>query len=292
LWWTTAWHDRRVSPANRQRLDQLLVERGLVESRTRAQALVLAGRVRVGRGDGARLDRKPGDLLDEGVEVAVVERDPYVSRGAHKLIAALDAFGLDPAGRVALDVGASTGGFTDVLLQWGARRVYALDVGRGQLAESLRHDPRVVSMERTNARSLAAGVLPEPVELAVIDVAFISLGLVLGPVIACFGPAGGRIVPLVKPQFEAGRELVPGGVVRDPAVHLAVLERVVETARGLGLGVAGAIASPLLGPQGNREFLLDLRLEPPGTEESGPARGEARPSEAQLADQLRAVALG
>ncbi len=147
-------------------------------------------------------------------------------------------------------------------------------------------------MERTNARSLAAGVLPEPVELAVIDVAFISLGLVLGPVITCFGPAGGRIVPLVKPQFEAGRELVPGGVVRDPAVHLAVLERVVETARGLGLGVAGVIASPLLGPQGNREFLLDLRLGPPGTEWIGAALDEARPSDAQLAEQLRAVAFG
>ncbi len=257
---TTPWHDRRVTRISRQRLDQLLVERGLVESRTRAQALVLAGRVRVGEGDAARLDRKPGDLLDDSVPVEVVERDPYVSRGAHKLIAALDAFGIDPAGLTALDVGASTGGFTDVLIQRGARRVYAVDVGRGQLAEKLRADPRVVSMERTNARTLAVGMLPEPVELAVIDVAFISLNLVLGPVIACFGPAGGRIVPLVKPQFEAGREFVPGGVVRDPAVHLAVLERVVERAQALGLGVAGAIASPLLGPQGNREFLLDLRV--------------------------------
>lgn len=272
-----------MSPTSRQRLDQLLVERGLVESRTRAQALVLAGRVRVGDGHAARLDRKPGDLLDASVEVAVVERDPFVSRGAHKLIAALDAFAIDPAGLTGLDVGASTGGFTDVLLQRGARRVYAVDVGRGQLAERLRTDPRVVSMERTNARTLAAGVLPEPVELAVIDVAFISLGLVFGPVISCLAPGGGRIVPLVKPQFEAGRELVPGGVVRDPAVHLAVLERVVGMARDLGLVVAGAIASPLLGPQGNREFLLDLRTG------SGL---DAAPTDPELSARLRAITAG
>ena len=277
-----AWHDRPVSPTSRQRLDQLLVERGLVESRTRAQAMVLAGRVRVGEGDAARLDRKPGDLLDASVSVEVVARDPYVSRGAHKLIAALDAFAFDPAGQTALDVGASTGGFTDVLLQRGARRVYALDVGRGQLADRLRGDPRVVSMERTNARTLAAGVLPEPIDLAVIDVAFISLQLVLGAVLACLDPRGGRIVPLVKPQFEAGRELVPGGVVRDPAVHLAVLERVVDHARGLGLAVFGAIASPLLGPQGNREFLLDLR--------SGTRAGDGpEPDRAELAARLRSI---
>ncbi|HLY14081.1 MAG TPA: TlyA family RNA methyltransferase [Candidatus Limnocylindrales bacterium] len=269
---------------SRQRLDQLLVERGLVESRTRAQALVLAGRVRVGQGDAARLDRKPGDLLDASVPVEVVTSDPYVSRGAHKLIAALDAFELDPAGLTALDVGASTGGFTDVLLQRGARRVYALDVGRGQLAERLRTDPRVVSMERTNARTLTSGVLPEPIELAVIDVAFISLALVLGPVLTAFGPGGGRIVPLVKPQFEAGRASVPGGVVRDPAVHLQVLERVVEQARFLGLGVAGAIASPLLGPQGNREFLLDLRLGPAAADGDGPL-----PKPEEIAERLRAI---
>jgi 23S rRNA (cytidine1920-2'-O)/16S rRNA (cytidine1409-2'-O)-methyltransferase len=273
-----------VTRTSRQRLDQLLVERGLVESRTRAQALVLAGRVRVGERGSARLDRKPGDLLDVMIPVEVVTRDPYVSRGAHKVIAALDAFGIDPAGLTALDVGASTGGFTDVLLQRGARRVYALDVGRGQLAQRLRADPRVVSMERTNGRTLAAGVLPEPVDLAVIDVAFISLGLILGPVRACFGPSGGRIVPLVKPQFEAGRDAVPGGVVRDPAVHLAVLERVVEQARVLGLGVAGAIASPLLGPQGNREFLLDLWV--------GPMAPAAIAATAELDQCLRAVALG
>ena len=258
-----------------------------MESRTRAQALVLAGRVRVGEGDAARLDRKPGDLLDATVPVVLVEKDPYVSRGAHKLIAALDAFGIDPAGLTALDVGASTGGFTDVLLQRGARRVYALDVGRGQLADRLRSDPRVVSMERTNARTLTADTLREPIDLAVIDVAFISLNLVLGPVVTTFGPGTGRIVPLVKPQFEAGRELVPGGVVRDPNVHLAVLERVIEQARKAGLLVAGVIASPLLGPQGNREFLLDLRLRP--AEDDARQDAQDRAEDPDLADRLRAV---
>lgn len=242
----------------RQRLDQLLVERGLVESRSRAQALLLAGKVRVGDGDAARLDRKPGDLLDPATALAIMVRDPYVSRGGHKLAAALDAFGLDPAGLVCLDAGASTGGFTDVLLQRGAARVYAVDVGRGQLAESLRHEPRVVSMERCNARSLGPGSLPEPVEAAVVDVSFISLGLVLGPIATCFGPAGGPLVPLVKPQFEAGRQALDRGVVRDPAVHLEVLRRVVAQARALGLLALDAIASPLLGPDGNREFLLHL----------------------------------
>ncbi|MGZ8502401.1 MAG: TlyA family RNA methyltransferase, partial [Candidatus Limnocylindrales bacterium] len=172
----------------RRRLDQLLVDRGLAESRTRAQALVLAGKVRVGVGDAARRDRKPGDLLDPTIPVAVDAPDPYVSRGGHKLAAALDAFGIDPAGLVCLDAGASTGGFSDVLLQRGATRVYAVDVGRGQLADPLRRDRRVVSLERTNARALGPGVLPEPIALAVVDVSFISLGLVLGPIAGCFGP--------------------------------------------------------------------------------------------------------
>jgi 23S rRNA (cytidine1920-2'-O)/16S rRNA (cytidine1409-2'-O)-methyltransferase len=242
----------------RLRLDQLLVERGLVESRSRAQALIMAGQVRVGEGDSARLDRKAGDLLRAATQIAIVERDPYVSRGGHKLAAALDGFGIDPIARICLDVGASTGGFTDVLLQRGAARVYALDVGRGQLAESLRRDARVVSMERTNARTLGPGRLPEAVDLAVMDVSFISLGLVLGPTAACFGPAGGPLVPLVKPQFEAGRGALDRGVVRDPAVHLDVLRRVVARARELGLAAADAIPSPILGPEGNREFLLHL----------------------------------
>ena len=225
-------------PGNRVRLDQLIVERGLAESRARAQALLLAGRIRAGAGAGARVDRRPGDLVAPDLPLAVKQTPAWVSRGGEKLAAALDRFladdpGVDPAGRVCLDVGASTGGFTDVLLRRGARRVYALDVGRGQLAESLRTDPRVVSLEK-----------------------------VLGPLAATFAPGGGRIVALVKPQFEAGREQVRRGVVRDPAVHRAVLERIRRHAAGLGLGVRGETPSPLVGPAGNREFFLDLEVPP------------------------------
>jgi 23S rRNA (cytidine1920-2'-O)/16S rRNA (cytidine1409-2'-O)-methyltransferase len=243
------------------RLDQLLVERGLVTSRARGQALVLAGKVRVGDGDGARLDHKPGDLVPAGAPVAVDAPEPYVSRGGHKLAAAIDAFGIDPAGMMALDVGASTGGFTDVLLQRGARHVVALDVGRGQLAESLRRDERVTSMERTNARTLTATTLPDPIDLAVIDVSFISLAKVLGPVATTLAPHG-TIIALVKPQFEAGKGRTDHGVVRDPAVHREVLERVVAEAAALGLGSREVIASPILGPEGNREFLLHLTPGP------------------------------
>jgi 23S rRNA (cytidine1920-2'-O)/16S rRNA (cytidine1409-2'-O)-methyltransferase len=249
------------SERKRQRLDQLLVERGLAETRARAQALVLAGKVRVGDGDGARHDRKPGDLIDPGATIQVATPDPYVSRGGHKLVAALDAFGIDPNGLVCLDVGASTGGFTDVLLQRGATRVYALDVGRGQFAVALRQDPRVVSMERTNARTLTAETLAEPVVLATIDVSFISLAKVLGPVASTLGP-GGTVVALVKPQFEAGRGRTDRGVVRDPAIHREVLERVVSEASALGLGTRDVIASPILGPEGNREFLIHVAPGP------------------------------
>lgn len=241
----------------RVRLDQLLVERGLVASRSRAQALILAGQVRVGEGDAARRDLKPGDPVDAAATVTLAERDPYVSRGGHKLAAALDAFRIDPAGLVAIDVGASTGGFTDVLLQRGARHVYAVDVGRGQLADGLRRDPRVTSMERTNARTLTASTLPEPADLAVIDVSFISLDKVLGPVAATLA-ATAPIVALVKPQFEAGRGRTDHGVVRDPGIHREVLERVAEHAAGIGRPVQGLIASPILGPEGNREFLAHL----------------------------------
>ena len=245
--------------ASRQRLDQLLVERGLAETRTKAQALILAGKVRVGEGDAARSDLKAGDLLPADASVAVAEREPYVSRGGHKLAAALNAFEIDPADLVCVDVGASTGGFTDVLLQRGARRVYAVDVGRGQLAEALGRDERVVSMERLNARTLTATTLAEPIDLAVVDVSFISLGLVLGPVASTLRPGPrARIVALVKPQFEAGRGWTDHGVVRDPAVHREVLERVIDRARGIGLGAQALIASPILGPEGNREFLVSF----------------------------------
>jgi Predicted rRNA methylase len=217
----------------------------------------------VGEGDAARGDRKAGDLLAPDTPVAVTEPAPYVSRGGYKLAAALDAFGIDPVGVVGLDVGASTGGFTDVLLQRGATRVYALDVGRGQLAESLRRDRRVVSMERTNARDLSAETLPEPIDLVTIDVSFISLDKILGPIASTIRPGPGRhIVALVKPQFEAGKGRTDHGVVRDPAIHREVLERTVLSAREHGLGARAVIASPITGPEGNREFLVHLAPGP------------------------------
>jgi 23S rRNA (cytidine1920-2'-O)/16S rRNA (cytidine1409-2'-O)-methyltransferase len=209
------------------------------------------------------MDRKPGDLVDVAIEVGVAAPDPYVSRGGHKLAAALDAFEIDPASKVCLDVGASTGGFTDALLQRGARWVYALDVGRGQLAESLRRDGRVVSIERTNARTLTSTSLPEPIDLVVIDVSFISLALVLPPVATTLAaPPNGAIVALVKPQFEAGRGRTDHGVVRDPVVHREVVDRVVATAAQAGLGARDVIASPILGPEGNREFLVHFGQGP------------------------------
>jgi 23S rRNA (cytidine1920-2'-O)/16S rRNA (cytidine1409-2'-O)-methyltransferase len=224
--------------------------------------LLLGGRVRVGVGDGARIDRKAGDLVDPEVALELVEAAPFVSRGGEKLAAALEAFGVDPSGRVCLDVGASTGGFTDCVLQRGASRVYALDVGHGQLAASLRADARVVSMERTHARRLDPADpdhvrLPEAPTLAVVDVSFISLERVLGPVAVQLAP-GSDIIALVKPQFEAGPRAAARGVVRDPAVHRAVVDRVRSHAREIGLVVAGETESPLLGPAGNREFFLHL----------------------------------
>jgi 23S rRNA (cytidine1920-2'-O)/16S rRNA (cytidine1409-2'-O)-methyltransferase len=244
----------------RQRLDQLLVERGLAESRTRAQALIMGGHVRVGEGDAVRTDRKPGDLVETTIALEIEAPPPFVSRGGIKLRAALDAFGVEPVGLVCLDVGSSTGGFTDLLLQRDASRVYAVDVGRGQLADTLRHDPRVVSLERTNARALGPGVLPTAVDLATIDVSFISLDRILGPVASCFGPLGGRIVALVKPQFEAGRKEVRDGVVRDPAIHLKALETVARHALAIGLRIRSAVASPITGPAGNREFFIELEV--------------------------------
>ena len=261
-------HDSRVShatrnrPHSRERLDQLVVERGLAETRARAQALILAGKVRTGSGDAVRTDRKAGDLVDSELPIAVAERDPYVSRGGHKLAAALDAFEIDPAGLVCLDAGASTGGFSDVLLQRGAARVHAVDVGRGQLADRVARDPRVVVHDRLNARSLTAETLGEPIELAVIDVSFISLALVLGPIASTLREPFAPIVALVKPQFEVGKGATDHGVVRDPDAHRAVLGRIVETAAGLGLGTRAIIASPILGPEGNREFLVHLQSGP------------------------------
>jgi len=248
---------------SRQRLDQVVVERGLADTRARAQALILAGKVRTGTGDGARLDRKAGDLVDADVAVSLVETDPYVSRGGHKLAAGLDAFGIDPAGLVCLDAGASTGGFSDVLLQRGAARVHAVDVGRGQLADRVARDPRVVVHDRLNARTLTADTLDEPIELAVIDVSFISLGLVLGPIGSTLRASpSAPIVALVKPQFEVGRGGADHGVVRDPEAHRRVLDAVTATAAGLGLGTRAVIASPILGPEGNREFLVHLQAGP------------------------------
>ncbi|HEY76164.1 MAG TPA: TlyA family RNA methyltransferase [Thermoflexia bacterium] len=233
----------------KKRLDRLLVERGLAESRARAQRLIMAGEVRVA---GEVVD-KPGRQVPVDAPVEVVARPRFVSRGGEKLEAALDRFGLDVRGWVVADVGASTGGFTDCLLQRGAARVYAIDVGYGQLAWRLRNDPRVVVMERTNARYLER--LPEPVDLVTIDVSFISLGLIFPRAVGWLKP-GGQVVALIKPQFEAGRrEVGKGGVVRDPAIHRAVLERVLTIAADLGLGLRGLMPSPLLGPAGNVEFL-------------------------------------
>jgi 23S rRNA (cytidine1920-2'-O)/16S rRNA (cytidine1409-2'-O)-methyltransferase len=236
----------------KRRLDTLLAERGLFESRSRAAAAVLAGEVRLG-GEGARAD-KPGQLVPEDVDVAVAEAPAFVSRGGIKLANALDALGLDPAGRRALDVGASTGGFTDCLLQRGAEAVIALDVAYGELHWRLRNDPRVVVLERSNARSLAPGDLPWAPDLVVVDVSFISLAKVLPAVLAA---AAERFdcLALVKPQFEVGRELVgKGGVVRSADDRRAALAAVGELVRGeLGLSLLGFVSSGLPGPAGNRE---------------------------------------
>ena len=236
------------------RLDVWLAEHGLAESREKAQALVMAGRVQVGGQPAA----KPGAPVREGASVSVEAGPRQVGRGALKLAGALDAFGVDPADRVAVDVGASTGGFTVVLLARGAARVYAVDVGRGQLHERLRQDPRVIVRDRTNARQLSPDVVPEPCALAVMDVSFISVRLILPALRGVLDP-GGEAVVLVKPQFEVGRGQVgKGGVVRDPALHLQALREVAESAQSQGYGVRGACASPVAGAKGNREFFLHL----------------------------------
>jgi 23S rRNA (cytidine1920-2'-O)/16S rRNA (cytidine1409-2'-O)-methyltransferase len=231
----------------KKRLDVLLVERGLAESRTQAQALVLAGRV-----PGYE---KPGTQVDEHAELEVTVPAPYVSRGGEKLANAFDAFGVDPSCRHALDIGASTGGFTDVLLQRGASRVAAVDVGYGQLHEKLRGDPRVTVLERTNARHLEE--LPFAPDLIVCDVSFISLKLVLPPVLA-LARNGWEAVVLVKPQFEAGKGEPKGGVVRDPEVRNRVVREIAETAVAWGGETIGAVDSGVPGPKGNREVFLQL----------------------------------
>jgi len=241
-----------TKPAARVRIDRLLVERGLVESREQAARLILAGEVLV---DGKRVS-KAGALVARDAGVELQGRSPFVSRGGEKLAHALDAFQMKAAGRVCLDVGASTGGFTDCLLQRGAARVYAVDVGVGQLDAKLRKDPRVVVMEKTNARALDPRIFGEQPTLAVIDVAFISLEKILPSVFGVLAPRG-EVIALVKPQFEVGREAVgKGGVVRDPALHRQAVARLARYAVLRSWHVLGVTASPLRGPKGNREFFL------------------------------------
>ena len=235
------------------RADQLLVTRGLAESRTRAQALILAGNVFAGD----KRVAKAGDMLAEDAALAVKGRDhPWVSRGGIKLDHGLTHFGFDVTGAVALDVGSSTGGFTDVLLSRGAAKVYAVDVGTNQLAWKLRSDPRVVVHEQVNARDLTGEIIPEPVDIIVCDASFISLAKVLDRALDLAKP-GAKLVALVKPQFEAGRDEVgKGGVVRDPAVHQRVCQAAAEWVRSRGWHVQGIEPSPITGPEGNVEFLL------------------------------------
>jgi len=241
------------------RLDLLLVERGLAASRERARAMILAGQVRVG---GTTI-AKAGHPTAADADVTLVERDhPYVSRGGVKLAHALDVFGVDPSGRPALDVGASTGGFTDVLLRRGAPRVVALDVGHSQLDWKLRSDPRVVVLERINARTLTADQLPEDArafEIVTMDVSFISVRQVLPAIVPLLLPEADLVV-LVKPQFEAGREEVgKGGLVHDAAVHARVIDEAAAAANALGLTRVAMTESPITGTEGNREFFLHLR---------------------------------
>jgi 23S rRNA (cytidine1920-2'-O)/16S rRNA (cytidine1409-2'-O)-methyltransferase len=246
---------------DKRRVDTLLVERGLAESRARAQALVLAGLV---WSVGQRLD-KPGTSLAADTPLEVRGREhPWVSRGGIKLAHALDHFAVDPAGVVALDIGASTGGFTDVLLARGARRVYAVDVGHGQLAWKLRQDARVTVLERTNARHLTLEQIPEAPDLVVCDASFISLTVVLPAALALAAPEA-RLVALIKPQFEVGKGKVgKGGVVRDPALHREVRERIAAWLEAQsGWHVEGLTESPIQGPEGNIEFLVYARQTAP-----------------------------
>ena len=244
---------------NKERLDVLLVERGYFDSRAKAQAVIMSGEVYV---DGQKAD-KAGAAYER--EAAIEVRGsvcPYVSRGGWKLEKALRDFGVDPTGFVCSDSGASTGGFTDCLLQQGAKKVFAIDVGYGQLAWKIRSDPRVVVMERTNIRYVTSEMLGEPLDLSVVDVSFISLKLVLPVIKTLLAPERGQVLCLIKPQFEAGREKVgKKGVVRDPAVHLEVLASFVELAKSLDFTIRNLTFSPVKGPEGNIEFLGHLSLQ-------------------------------
>lgn len=236
------------------RLDQLLVSRGLAQSRAQAQALILAGRVILAAGTAA----KAGTLVAEDAAITLKEAPRFVSRGGEKLASALAHFRVAPAGKVALDAGASTGGFTHVLLSRGAARVYAVDVGYGQLDQSLRRDPRVVSLERRNLRLLPREEIPEPVDLITLDLSFISLTLVLPRMMEFLRP-GGELLAMVKPQFEVGKGKVgKGGVVRDPMLQQEAVAKVAAAATALGFQVSPAFPSPLKGPKGNQEYFLYL----------------------------------
>jgi 23S rRNA (cytidine1920-2'-O)/16S rRNA (cytidine1409-2'-O)-methyltransferase len=243
--------------ATRMRIDRLLVERRFAESREKALKLILAGNVFV---DGERVD-KAGALVASDAEIELQDRSRYVSRGGEKLAHALDVFNVTIRDRICIDIGASTGGFTDCLLQRGAARVYAVDVGTGQLDARLRRDPRVVVMEKTNARALDPRIFAEQPSLAVIDVAFISLEKILPAVFGVLAPRA-EVVMLIKPQFEVGRQHVgKGGVVRDPALHRAVVGRLARYSVLRGWHVLGVSASPLRGPKGNREFFLHISAQ-------------------------------
>ena len=242
----------------KDRIDKLLVEKGLVQSRERARAFIMEGRVMV---QGNVID-KPGTIVDPGADIQLRGEDlPYVSRGGKKLEGALDAFGLDPKGMVVLDVGASTGGFTDCVLQRGARKVYAVDVGYGQLAWKLQVDPRVINLERRNIRYLERQEVDEELDLILIDASFISIEKFLAHLLDFLKP-GGRIISLIKPQFEVGKGHVgKGGVVKEAAQHREVIDRLSMFSERLGLRVQGVTQSPLLGPKGNKEFFMVLKKE-------------------------------
>jgi 23S rRNA (cytidine1920-2'-O)/16S rRNA (cytidine1409-2'-O)-methyltransferase len=245
-----------VEVTRKERFDKLLVEKGMVQSRERARALIMEGKVTV---DGQTLE-KPGLQVKVDAHLQIRGEDmPFVSRGGLKLEAALKAFGVDPEGKVVIDVGASTGGFTDCVLQKGAKKVYAIDVGYGQLAWKLQKDPRVVNLERRNIRYLKREEVAEEADLILVDTSFISIEKFL-PHLLGFLKEGGDLLCLIKPQFEVGRgEVDKGGVVKDPALHQKVIDRISQFSQGLGLKGREVIESPLLGPKGNREFFIHLK---------------------------------